>query len=351
MIGVLLLCGCAWTASTEEAGASSNNWSPGNHTLPITVDGLERRYVVHVPQGCDRNKHWPAVIMFHGGGGTARAAMWGTGWAEKADREGFLAVFPEGTPPDPSRPARFIGNPQTWNDGSKRSNVGAVVQGVADTEFVSAMLFDLNARFKVEKRRIYATGFSNGASMTFRLARELSLVIAAVAPVAGVDWLENKMPDRAVPLLYITGTADPLNPIEGGEIHIGLKSYGKKPATDDMIRKWVKLHGCPDDPRVVHDNNGARAVAYGHPGAADAIVLYILDGHGHHWPGGKSLLPEAVAGKNASKLNATDVIWEFFKTNSLPAIDGKAAQSGIFELFMSPILSPTVYSQSRHMNW
>ncbi|MFV1967883.1 MAG: PHB depolymerase family esterase [Pirellulaceae bacterium] len=127
--------------------------------------------------------------------------MWETGWAEKADREGFLAVFPEGTPPDPSRPARFIGNPQTWNDGSKRSNLGAAVRGVADVEFVSAMLSDLSTRFKVDKRRVYATGFSNGASMTFRLARELSTAIAAVAPVAGADWLENKNPDRAVPLL------------------------------------------------------------------------------------------------------------------------------------------------------
>ncbi len=318
MIGVLLLCGCAWTVSTEEAKASSKNRSPGNHTLSVTVDGSERRYVVYLPQRYGLNKHRPVVIMFHGGGGTARAAMWETGWPEKADQEDFLAVFPEGTPPDPSRPARFIGNPQTWNDGSKRLSLGAVVWEAADVEFVSAMISDLNARFKVDKRRIYATGFSNGASMAFRLARELSSFIAAVAPVAGVDWLEKSKPDRAVPLLYITGTDDPLNPIEGGEIHIGLKSYGKKPAIDDMIGKWVKLHGCPENPRVVYNKNGARGVAYSHPDAADAVVLYTLDGHGHHWPGGKSLLPQTLAGKNASTLCATDVIWEFFATRSLP---------------------------------
>ncbi len=315
-IGILLLCGCVRTASTEEAASSLKNWSPGNHVLSIAVGGLERRYVVHVPPDYDHNKLWPVVIIFHGGGGTAKAAMWETGFAEKADQEGFLAVFPEGTAPDPSRPGRFIGNPQTWNDGSERE-IGAVERKIADVEFVFAMIGDLKERFNADERRIYATGFSNGASMSFRIARELSPVIAAVAPVAGADWLYDKRPDRAVPLLYITGTADPLNPLNGGEIHIGAKSFGKKPPIQEMIAKWVKLHGCQAEPRVVYNKEGARGVAYGCERGADPVVLYTIDGHGHHWPGGKSALQERTAGKNTAKLKATVLIWDFFKARSL----------------------------------
>jgi polyhydroxybutyrate depolymerase len=316
-IGALLLCGCARTASTGEAGSSLKDWSPGDHAMSIAVGESERRYVVHVPPGHGRDTRWPVVIMFHGGGGTAKAAMRETRWDEKADREGFLAAFPEGTPPDPSRPGRFVGNPQTWNDGSERG-IGAVERRVADVEFVSAMIGDLKQRFNVDGRRIYATGFSNGASMSFRIARELSRVIAAVAPVAGADWLARRRPDRAVPLLYITGTADPLNPFKGGEIHIGSKSYGEKPPVQEMIARWVKLHGCREEPRLVYDKEGAKGVAYDCVDGAGAVALYTIDGHGHHWPGGRSVLPERMAGKNTAKLEATELIWKFFNARSLP---------------------------------
>ncbi|GAB4324725.1 MAG: PHB depolymerase family esterase [Candidatus Sumerlaeia bacterium] len=257
------------------------------------------------------------MIMFHGGGGTAEQAIRMTGWNDLADKEGFLAVFPEGTRPKASRPARFRGNPQTWNDGSKRPNVGAVIRGVPDIEFVSAMLADLKTHFSLDDRRIYATGFSNGASMTFRVARELSQVIAAAAPVAGADWLHDTNPERPVPLLYITGTADPLNPIEGGRIHIGPIAFGEKPSTREMIGKWIKMHGCPDKGRVVYEKDGAMGIAYGFPNRAPEVVLYTIEGHGHYWPGGKSALPVQLAGENTAGFKATDVIWEFFKSHHL----------------------------------
>lgn len=313
---LLFLCGLGLLLVSEREKAPAADVSPGTNHLTVAVGALERRYSVHVPPSYHDGKKWPVVIMFHGGGGRGKTAMWDTGWAAKADKEGFLAVFPEGTPPDPSRPGSFIGNPQTWNDGSKRPNVGAAKRNVADVEFVSAMLGDLKRHFNVDARRIYATGFSNGASMSFRLARELPSVFAAVAPVAGVDWLGNTKPERAVPLLYITGTADPLNPIEGGEIHIGAKSFGTKPPSQEMIDRWVELHHCGRTPRVVFDQDGAKAVAHARPDGTDTVVYYRIDGHGHHWPGGRIVLPQALAGKNTAKLKATDVIWDFFAKHS-----------------------------------
>jgi polyhydroxybutyrate depolymerase len=304
------------TAVAEEKPAVKSV-APGTRPFTVTVKGVERTYLLHTPPSYHHAKKWPVVVMFHGGGGTAKAAMWETGWGKKADTEGFLAVFPEGTAPDQSRAGRFRDNPQTWNDGSDRPNVGAAQRGVPDVEFVSAMLADLKARFSVDERRIYATGFSNGASMTFRVARELSPMIAAAAPVAGADWLNETKPERPVPILYITGTADPLNPVGGGEIHIGPKAFGAKPATQEMIGKWVKMHGCPDEGRVVYDKDGATGIEYGLPGETSRVVLYTIEGHGHHWPGGNSALPVRLAGKNTAKLNATDVIWAFFKSHPL----------------------------------
>lgn len=85
-IGILLLCGCVSPASVGEA-SSLNNRSAGNHMLSITVGGLKRRYVVHVPPGYGHKTHWPVVIMFHGGGGNAKAAMCQSGFTVKAGQE------------------------------------------------------------------------------------------------------------------------------------------------------------------------------------------------------------------------------------------------------------------------
>ena len=312
---LFLFGGTVWCAHADKRSTAKTIPS-GTYRFTITVQGFERSYFVHVPPSYDSAKKWPVVVMFHGGGGTAKGAMRETGWDDKSNKEGFLAVFPEGTPPDVSRPSRFRENSQTWNDGSRRSNVGAASREVPDINFVSAMLADLRVRFGVDERRIHITGFSNGASMTFRVARELSLVIAAAAPVAGADWLSGTNPERPVPILYLTGTDDPLNPVEGGEIHIGAKTFGTKASVREMIGNWVNMHSLRNDGQVVYHKDGATGIAYGLQGEAAKVILYTIEGHGHYWPGGKSALPQRLAGKNTAKLKATDVIWEFFKRHA-----------------------------------
>jgi polyhydroxybutyrate depolymerase len=318
VVAVAFFLGCLSTACAARGeSAQKETTKPGNHSFSLTVGELERSYVVCVPTGYVQRKALPAVIVFHGGGGTARAVRWETGWARKAEREGFLAVFPEGSRPDPSKRASFASNPQTWNDGSNRSNIGAVARKVADVDFLRTMIRDLGARFKLDRQRIYATGFSNGASMTFRIGRELSREVAAIAPVAGSDWSESTGIERPISLLYITGTNDPLNPIEGGTIRIGSKVMGRKPPVREFISNWVRMLECPPEPRVVYDKDGVKGLAYG-PGRGHAeVVFYTIEGHGHTWPGGKNLLPERLVGKSSDAINATDVIWPFFRRHQL----------------------------------
>ena len=203
------------------------------------------------------------------------------------------------------------------SDCSNRINVGAVKRKATDIDFVREMINDLGVRFKVDKRRIYATGFSNGASMTFRVGRELSRSLAAIAPVAGSDWSKQATIERPIPVLYITGTADPLNPFKGGEIRIGSRKFGKKPPVRELIRKWVRLLGCPSESRVVYDKDGVRGIAYGPGKKGSEVILYTIDGMGHTWPGGKNLLPESLVGKSSDSINATDVIWKFFQKHPM----------------------------------
>jgi len=298
---------------TQAASTMPTKMRPGDHTLELTHDGLKRHYVVHVPPGYDGKTMVPVVIMFHGGGGKARGAMQETGWSAKSDKENFLVVYPEGVPRDPSRRGSFVSNPQSWNDGSQRAIVAASLKNIDDVGFVNAMLDDLGMKFRIDPQRLYATGFSNGASMTFRVGRELSARLAAIAPVAGSDWLEQPTPARPLSLLYITGTADPLNPLEGGEITLGGKPAGNKPPVREFIDKWVKMLGCVSKPKTIYDRDGVKGFAYTTCRDHAEVVFYTVAGMGHFWPGGMSHLPEHVIGKSFNKISATDVIWKFFQ--------------------------------------
>lgn len=322
---VLVVAFClvaALVAPSASAAAAKETMKPGEHNFTIKVGDLDRHYTVHVPPGYDGKTATPVVVMLHGGGGTSQGAARETGWSAKADEASFLAVFANAMPPDPSKPGSFGRNPQLWNDGSERFYQGQ--NKVNDVGFLNAMLDELLAKFAVDARRIYFTGFSNGASMTFRVGAELSRRIAAIAPVAGACWLEPLTVERPISMCYITGTADPLNLIEGGVPKLLGGGSDKvrakpKPPVRDSILKWAKAIGCPATPANVSEENGVRTETYG-PGRDGAEVIYItVEGLGHTWAGGKSLLPEFMVGKRSDKIKATDVIWEFFKKHTLVA--------------------------------
>lgn len=300
----------------QAASAQPATWGAGDHDFTIRAGRLERRYTVHVPPGYDGKKPVPVVVMLHGGGGTSRAAAFETGWGAKADEKGFLAVFPNAMPPDPDAPSSFARNPQLWNDGSDRFYPGQ--NAADDVGFIDAMLDDLDSRFRVDRDRVFVTGFSNGASMSFRIGAELSTRIAAIAPVAGASWMNRLAPARPLSMLYLTGTADPLNPIEGGVPRLATggsdRVRGKaKPPVLDSILKWVNALGCATPPRETSQASGVRAETYG-PCRGGAEVVYIaVEGLGHTWAGGRSLLAESMVGARSDKIRATDVIWSFFE--------------------------------------
>ena len=119
-LAILFVCFCVLVFNPRNAHSRCKHVEPGSHTMAIVVNGLEQTYIVHVPATYRPQTSSPLVIMLHGGGGTARAVMWETGWAEKADKQGFLAVFPNAMARDPAWRSSFARNPQLWNDGSDR---------------------------------------------------------------------------------------------------------------------------------------------------------------------------------------------------------------------------------------
>ncbi|MEW6184626.1 MAG: alpha/beta fold hydrolase [Thermodesulfobacteriota bacterium] len=306
--------------SSGIAQSQNTQTGPGTHKVSFSVKGTERTYLIHVPASYNPQNPMPLVIMLHGGGGTGRAAMWETGWAEKAEKEGFLSAFPNAMAADPAKQSHFSRNPQLWNDGSGRFYSGQ--KAPDDVGFIAAMLDDLSKRYPYNKGRVFVTGFSNGASMSFLAAAKMPERIASIAPVAGALWFDPPKLKPPVSMCYITGTADPLNIIEGGVPKLATGGSDRvrakpKPPVRESILRWAKALDCPEVPKI-SEGNGVRTETYS-PGLEGSEVVYIsVEGLGHTWPGGRSLLPEYMVGKTTNKIKAVDVIWAFFLKHSRP---------------------------------
>ncbi|MBA3030502.1 MAG: hypothetical protein FP816_17055 [Desulfobacteraceae bacterium] len=302
-----VLAGCSSQSSSNQAESIPSD----PQSLTVTVDGVARKYLLHVPDGPMDGAPLPVVFIFHGGGGTAQGTIRETGWIAKADEYSFLAVFPEGMPPFPALPSGFSTNPQRWNDGSGRFNLE-----VDDITFVNKILEDLEADFSIDPSRIFATGFSNGASMAFRVGVELSDTFAAIAPVAGALWLEGFNLDEPVSLIYITGTEDTLNPMDGGQPKLvsgEIINEQEKPPVQEHMDKWSAALGCDQPPVGLETIAGIVGETYANCLEPADVVYYRIEGMGHTWPGGTSLLPESMVGKTSDLMDGTQTIWEFFQ--------------------------------------
>ena len=141
----------------------------------MTVNG--RTYEIHLPGNHAPDKPVAVVIVLHGGGGNAANAERMSGMSTKADKEGFIAVYPNGTA------ARPNGQLLTWN--AWRCCGAALDRKVDDVSFIRSVVDDVARHYPVDRKRIYATGLSNGGMLSYRLGCEAGDLFAAIAPVAG----------------------------------------------------------------------------------------------------------------------------------------------------------------------
>jgi polyhydroxybutyrate depolymerase len=257
-----------------------------DETLSVNVGGLNRIAYLHVPANLDTTKEAPLVIGFHGGAGNARGYITQSRLFLQADRVGFIAVCPEGTQLPPSRrlPA---GDHRVWNSGPVYA---AASRNADDIAFTRGIIAAVAAKYPVDSRRVFATGFSNGAQMCYRLALELSDRIAAIAPMSGGRLAAGERPRRPVPVFHFHGTRDGVYPFEGG---LGPHSLGRAPHDPiaAVIAEWVRFNGAKETPKVTTGDGWELRI---HEGPAP-VQLCIIQGHGHQIAGGlPNRLPQQV---------------------------------------------------------
>jgi len=247
--------------------------SSADLTLSLTVHGRTRVAYVHVPPRLDPAVPAAVVLGYHGGAGTAQGYIRHSQLFVKGERGGVVVVCPEGTLLPGS------GEHRVWNSGPEYARAARDADDVA---FTAALIDEIARRYPIDGKRVYATGFSNGGQMAYRLALELASRIAAIAPMSGGRLVDGPPSARAVPVLHIHGTADSLYPLAGG---LGSHSIGRTPhvAILPMIADWAARNG---DAAVaqVEAHSGWTRQAYVGPAP---IELVLVEGLGHQIAGGE----------------------------------------------------------------
>jgi polyhydroxybutyrate depolymerase len=300
----------------------------------LSFDGIKRSYYIHMPNSYDGQTPLPVVLILHGGGGDGASTARTTAMNDTADESGFIAVYPNGYP--------VGGGRHSWNAGTCCEP--AVSRDADDVGFIRAVLDDLDRLYSVDLSRVYATGISNGAMMSYVLASELSERIAAIAPVAAAMGFDEIESTRPVPVLHIHGSEDRNAPPAGGVGPNSLAGIVHLPL-QDCIQRWVRFNGCSPTPVVsqlpdpVEDGTTVRREQYGDCRDRAEVALYLVEGGGHTWPGmpyddfaeyylercrQRNVEPNPTAleymrqaGRASRDISANDIIWEFFSSYSL----------------------------------
>lgn len=301
LIGFILLYGVSAQQSLEG----------GTSQYSIQVGGLKRTYLVHVPRKYAHGVKVAAVMMLHGAGGNAENGLEQGKWIEKSEQEGFIAIGMDGTLKDPSKHPNLLTNPRGWNSGGLGASGSDSRRKVDDVGFVNAVIDKLLQTGMVDQKRIYVTGFSNGAAMTFRVGVELSNRVAAIAPVSNALLVNAASLKQPVSLMLIWGTADPINPINGGTV----RRFGQRlvrPSAENSWKTWGKLLSCPPTPQIIYEQQGVEGKALSPCQSGTEALFYSVKGMGHNWPSGRGDLPEIIVGRKSNAIDATDLIWAFF---------------------------------------
>tara|TARA_B100001250_G_scaffold330853_1_gene295817 strand:+ start:1497 stop:2522 length:1026 start_codon:yes stop_codon:yes gene_type:complete len=282
-------------------------------TETMLHNGLERSYILYVPESYSENNPTPLVLNLHGYSSNAGQQMIYSDFYTIAETEGFILIHPEGTVD--------IFDFQFWNSGD--------LAEIDDVGFLSALIDTIVSEYTINTDRVYSMGMSNGGFMSYRIACELSDKIAAIASVTGsmsTNQISSCNPSNPVPVMQVHGTSDPTVLYNG--------SVGIEPI-DDVVSFWVNLNNCNTQPifNYIADLNlidlcTAEHYIYEEGDNDTSVELYKVINGGHTWPG--AAIP--LVGNNTNQdFSASEKIWEFFNKYDINGLISNNSQITHFE--------------------
>jgi polyhydroxybutyrate depolymerase len=283
--------------------------------LDITLYGIKRNYLLHIPANFSPAKKSPLVLVIHGAFSTAKQIEKQSGFSALSDQEGFLVAYPNGA-------FGLIGVLQHWNAGHCCGK--AATDDVDDVGFLVKVIEDIRGRFNVDPSRLYMVGFSNGGMLTYRFAAEQTNVLAAAAPMAAAlggkpsseaPYWETPLPQAPLPVIIFHGRDDPIVPYDGGRSprRGGEREYASVEAS---VAFWVETNRCDSRPETEELNNG-RVIRQIWSDRRDHndVVLFTIEEWGHEWPG-RFFTNRLEDSDPLYGFDAAAIIWDFFKKNA-----------------------------------
>jgi polyhydroxybutyrate depolymerase len=279
----------------------------------ISIGGVERQFLVHVPPGLTSAKG--IVVVLHGGGGSGpqTASLTSSPMAvfrTVADREGLIAVFPTAIDAN-------------WNDC--RSDAPGISNTVNDVAFFDALLSRLGTELNLDARRMFMSGISNGAMMSMRYALERPDRIAAIAIASGSSAAVPDAgpcttgPARPVPIMMTHGELDTMVPYEGGcvaRLLVPNCAQGTVIGAEATRDRWLQYNGLTATPPIRDQTNsnpddGGPAERSRYQGATP-VEWWKLIGAGHNPPSRTVFLDRALGGVQNRDVEFAEIAWTFF---------------------------------------
>ena len=272
-----------------------------------------RSYLVHVPPAHKSQQPLPLVVVIHGAFETATDMEKRSGFSALADREGFVALYPNGF--------GLFGLLQHWNAGHCCGK--AADDDIDDVGFVVKAIEDIKKRLPIDPDRIYMVGFSNGGMLAYRFAAERGHMLSALATVAATIggkpsadeplwWIPD--PAGPLPVIIFHGLDDDTIPITGG---ISPKRGGDQSflSVEDSTEFWVRNNGCDSEPVLSKSHQNQVHMQAWQGCRQDAgVVLYLMENWGHVWPG-SYYTAELDKENHLKDFDAAAIIWDFFKSH------------------------------------
>jgi polyhydroxybutyrate depolymerase len=281
--------------------------APAQAVVTYTLQGAQRTAVLHQPAGGAGPR--PLVIALHGLGGTGENFRKWSGFDAVADREGFVALYPDAIE-------------KRWSYGRPIIAPMPALAGepVDDTGFIRLLIDDLVSKKIADPARVYVTGDSRGGLMVYSVACALADRIAgAAALITGMtEWQRDDCrPARPVPIMAIAGTADPAQPYDGMRF-----ATGRLLSIPETMEYWRVLHGCTaqSEHMLPRRDPAGRSritlVEWSKCTSGARLLLYRVANGGHQLPSTISTNPmsEEKFGIRNRDIETAEEVWSYFKT-------------------------------------
>jgi len=266
----------------KEGDYNSDECYLNTNAQTLVHDGMNREYIIYVPNSYDGTSAVPLLFNFHGFGGSASEFINDADMRAVAEANSFILVYPQGS---------CLNGASHWNP----CPIGGDNKSTADdVGFVEAMISEISSQYNLDMERIYAAGYSNGGMMAYGLANYKSDLIAAVASVSGTMLNCTGPTSHPMPVIHLHGTSD------GVVSYNGSNDWNSVQSTLDY---WTSFNNTISTPTINVDTTGGITIehyVYSQGDNSVSVEHYKYIGGDHVW------FNELYQGQNASNL-----VWSF----------------------------------------